>query len=312
MTWTQFNKIFYDKYFPQYFRDQKVSKFQQLKQGNVFIAEYEAKFTELARFAPHIVDTDHKKARKFKGGLDLDVFDRVGVQKLPTYVELLGRALMVEVILATKKQVKAPTTEWKACDIVIVNVTLHVDLLPLEIDHFHCILDMDWLTKYCATIDCVNKSVVFRPLGLPKFVFTRISSTVENISVVNEFPNVFPNELPRDLINRKIKFTIDVILYHPRKANTVADALSQKSVANFSCLLTSQKELLYDLERDGIEIVLPEQGGVLVATYAQPTIIEEIREKQLEDEFLKEIVDAIDSKPRPGFVLDNNVLKFQS
>ena len=103
MTWAQFNVIFYDKYFPQCFRDRKVSEFQELKQGNMSIAKYEAKFTELAHFAPYLIDTDYKKARKFEGGLDLNVFDRVGVLKLPTYVDVLGRALMAEANLATKK-----------------------------------------------------------------------------------------------------------------------------------------------------------------------------------------------------------------
>ncbi|XP_028121421.1 uncharacterized protein LOC114318692 [Camellia sinensis] len=112
MTWTQFNTIFYDKYFPQCFRDRKVSEFQELKQGRMSVAKCEAKFTELARFAPHMVDTDYKKARKFEGGLDLDILDRVGVLNLPTYVNVLDRALMAESILAAKKQTLAPRTDW--------------------------------------------------------------------------------------------------------------------------------------------------------------------------------------------------------
>ncbi|XP_028064495.1 structural maintenance of chromosomes protein 2-like [Camellia sinensis] len=65
----------YDKYFPQCFRDRKVFEFQELKQGKMSVAEYEAKFTEFARFAPYRVDTDYKKAQKFEGRLDLEVFD---------------------------------------------------------------------------------------------------------------------------------------------------------------------------------------------------------------------------------------------
>ncbi|XP_028090905.1 uncharacterized protein LOC114291076 [Camellia sinensis] len=112
MKWTQFNTIFYDKYFPQCFRDRKVSEFQELKQGRMSVAEYEAKFTELARFAPHMVDTDYKKACKFEGGLDLDILDRVGVLNLPTYVNVLDRALMEKSILAPKKQTLVPRTDW--------------------------------------------------------------------------------------------------------------------------------------------------------------------------------------------------------
>jgi len=87
-----------------------VSKFQELKQGRMFVAEYEAKFIELARFSPHMVDTDYKKAHKFEGGLYLHIFDRVGVLKLPTYVEVLDKSLMVKATLAAMKQSKSPTT----------------------------------------------------------------------------------------------------------------------------------------------------------------------------------------------------------
>ena len=112
MTWTQINEIFYDKYFPQCFRNQKVSEFQELKQGRMSIGKHKAKFTELARFAPHTVDTNYKKARKFEDGLDLDILDRVGVLNLPTYVSVLDRALMTESILEAKKQTLAPRTDW--------------------------------------------------------------------------------------------------------------------------------------------------------------------------------------------------------
>ncbi|XP_028123141.1 uncharacterized protein LOC114320229 [Camellia sinensis] len=93
--------------------DRKVSEFQELKQGKMSVAEYESKFTELAKFAPHMVDIDYKKARKFERGLDLEIFDRVGVLKLPTYVEVLNSALMAEAILVAKKQALALTTKWK-------------------------------------------------------------------------------------------------------------------------------------------------------------------------------------------------------
>ena len=101
------------------------------------------------------------------------------------------------------------------------------------------------------------------------------------------------------------------ILYHPGKANTVADALSRKSIGNLACLLTGQKELLCDLEKSEIEIVLREQGGTLAAISARPALIEEIKEKQQLDDFLKKIIEERDSKPKPGFKFENNVLKFQ-
>ncbi|XP_028125426.1 uncharacterized protein LOC114322348 [Camellia sinensis] len=92
-------------------QDRKVSEFEQLKQENMSIAEYEAKFTELALFAPYMVDSYYKKASKFEGGLTLDVFDRVGVLKMPKYVDVLDKVLMAEANLAAMKKTKTPTTE---------------------------------------------------------------------------------------------------------------------------------------------------------------------------------------------------------
>ena len=80
------------------------------------------------------------------------------------------------------------------------------------------------------------------------------------------------------------------ILYHPRKANTVTDALSRKSIGNLACLLTGQTELLYDLEKSELEIALRKQGGTIAAIFAQPALIEEIKEKQQQDDFLKKII----------------------
>jgi len=47
-----------------------------------------------------------------------------------------------------------------------------------------------------------------------------------------------------------------LINYHLGKTNVVADALSLKSSSFSAALLTTQKEIINDLERMGIEIVM--------------------------------------------------------
>ena len=71
------------------------------------VVEYEAKFTELARFAPHVIDTDYKKARHFEGGLRSDILERVNVLKLETYIGVLDRAIISEANIA--RQTKSTT-----------------------------------------------------------------------------------------------------------------------------------------------------------------------------------------------------------
>ncbi|XP_028059503.1 uncharacterized protein LOC114263191 [Camellia sinensis] len=109
LTWARFLELFYEKYFPQCMRDKKVTEFETLRQGNKIVAEYEVQFAELARFTPHMVDTDYKEARKFEGGLRTVILDRINVLKLPTYVDVLERAVIAEGNIAAQSRV----SEWK-------------------------------------------------------------------------------------------------------------------------------------------------------------------------------------------------------
>ncbi|KAL7224708.1 hypothetical protein ACSBR1_026067 [Camellia fascicularis] len=112
--------------------------------------------------------------------------------------------------------------------------------------HFDVILGMDWLAKYYATVDCALKRVIFRPPRQDEFYFERkrssfttvphichespklinkgcqgylcsiitettIDITLDNIPVVRDFLDVFPDELPSQLVDREIEFAIDVI-----------------------------------------------------------------------------------------------------
>ncbi|XP_028067473.1 uncharacterized protein LOC114270223 [Camellia sinensis] len=86
-----------------------VTEFETLRQGNKTVVEYEAQFAELARFALHMVDTDYKKARKFEGALRSAILDKVNMLKLPTYVDVLERAVIAEGNLATQNRI----SEWK-------------------------------------------------------------------------------------------------------------------------------------------------------------------------------------------------------
>ncbi|XP_028083300.1 uncharacterized protein LOC114284563 [Camellia sinensis] len=83
-------------------------------------------------------------------------------------------------------------------------------------------------------------------------------------------------------------------------------------MGNLACLLTKQEEVLKDFDKFEIEVVLHEHGILIATILAEPTIIVEIKQKQREDEFLKKIINEFERSPRPGFDVENEVLKFQN
>ncbi|KAK3025894.1 hypothetical protein RJ639_041691 [Escallonia herrerae] len=77
------HEIFLDKYFPRKVKDDMVEKFLKLEQGeDETIKDYEARFARLPRFATYGIDTEERRATRFKNGL------KYGIQKFLTAVTL--------------------------------------------------------------------------------------------------------------------------------------------------------------------------------------------------------------------------------
>ncbi|GJV75749.1 putative reverse transcriptase domain-containing protein [Tanacetum coccineum] len=120
------------------------------------------------------------------------------------------------------------------------------NLLPIHMLDFDVILGMDWLASHRATIDCYARTVIFGNVRQPEFVYhgssplksvklisamkartlishgcqgflasvmdTSLESpNIENLSVVREFADVFPDELPGLPSAREIEFGIELI-----------------------------------------------------------------------------------------------------
>ena len=67
------------------------------------------------------------------------------------------------------------------------------------------------------------------------------------------------------------------INYHPGKANVVADALNRKPSSFSATLLTTRKEIIQDLERMEIEVVIGHFEAYLASLSVQPTLVERIK-----------------------------------
>ncbi|GFZ12689.1 hypothetical protein Acr_23g0010740 [Actinidia rufa] len=346
---------------------------------------------------------------------------------------------------------------YNSCEIRINDVPMYVDLISLEMHSFDIILGMDWLSSYRALIDCVLKRVVFHSFAHSGLIFegvgvmpppylissmkarrlirkgsqaflcsvidTQVSPpSLEDIHVVWEFPDVFPNELLGSLVDREIEFYIDLnsdtrliskapyrmsplelkelkvqlqdllekgfirpsvspwgapVLFVRKKDGTdgfviysdashrgfgcvlmqhekvIAYALRQlrpheknypthdlelaavifslkiwrhylygvtcevftdhKSLkcVNLVCLVTSQTPLFVELERAEIEVIAPNTNMMLTTMIAQPTLMEIVKQRQLEDPYLWKVYEEMLVNPKPDFTLQDRALRFQ-
>lgn len=114
----------------------------------------------------------------------------------------------------------------KAYKVKICGRKLEVDIFVINTRGYDVILDMTWINKYHAGIDCKDKSITFKIPQQPEFKFvnesdeaetvrpavcTNLEVLVESIPVVDEFLDAFPKKLPGLSPDRDIKFSIDLI-----------------------------------------------------------------------------------------------------
>ena len=162
--------------------------------------------------------------------------------KLPS-VELLAYDLLVTSPLGHSVRVNRVN---KNCPLLVHDKEFSVDLIALPFHEFDLILGMDWLSKHRVIVDCDKKIVLLkcsdlsevtvqsiRSKSIPKVIsamkaqrflrkgcgaflalildFKREQVNFENIPMIREFPDVFPEELPRVPPEREMDLFIEVI-----------------------------------------------------------------------------------------------------
>jgi hypothetical protein len=97
----------------------------------------------------------------------------------------------------------------KGVPIVIQGELFEAELIVLGAQGLEVILGMDWLTKYQGIIDCARKAISITSSGGEKVEYVAIvhssqayckksiaRPTLEEVPIVYEYPDVFPEELP--------------------------------------------------------------------------------------------------------------------
>ncbi|XP_071719122.1 uncharacterized protein [Rutidosis leptorrhynchoides] len=135
---------------------------------------------------------------------------------------------------------------YQNCRLEFNDCMFPANLFPMTMHDFDIILGMDWLSRHHENIDCYSKRILFGNHSIPDCVFNGDlpvksikvisalkaqklishgyvgylasiqnlsieSPSLENIDVVREFPDVFPDELQGLPPVREVEFLIDLI-----------------------------------------------------------------------------------------------------
>ncbi|GJV66351.1 putative reverse transcriptase domain-containing protein [Tanacetum coccineum] len=91
-------------------------------------------------------------------------------------------------------------TVIQGATLTLLNQPFEIDLMPIKLGSFDVVISMDWLSKYHARIICDEK-VVHIPINGETLIIRVMEKKsdekrLEDIPVVREFPEVFPEDLP--------------------------------------------------------------------------------------------------------------------
>ncbi|CAL2256357.1 unnamed protein product [Prunus armeniaca] len=93
------------------------------------------------------------------------------------------------------------------------------------------------------------------------------------------------------------------IEYHPSRANVVADALRRKTNGNLAHLRTTYLSLLVELRKDGVELGMTQQGGILASLHVRSILVEWVIAAQLEDPTLCKIRGEVENGTRTDYAI---------
>ena len=97
LKWPEFYNAFVEWFMPESLRDAKAREFELLKQTEgISVLDYDTKFNQLARYAPHMVMIYNMKAKRFANGLNEYLFRAVPLTRITTDSDVLDTTLCFE------------------------------------------------------------------------------------------------------------------------------------------------------------------------------------------------------------------------
>nr|GEY24139.1 hypothetical protein [Tanacetum cinerariifolium] len=145
---------------------------------------------------PNMVPNTEKLLEAFIGGLPRSIEGNVTAFKPQTLEEAINIAQRLM---------------NQGCTLTLLNQHFEIDLMPIKLGSLEVVISMDWLSKNHAKILCDEK-VVHIPINGEILSFEKLDEKrLEDIIVVKEFPDIFPEDLPGLPPVHQVEFQIDLI-----------------------------------------------------------------------------------------------------
>ncbi|GJW94675.1 putative reverse transcriptase domain-containing protein [Tanacetum coccineum] len=190
----------------------------------------------------------------------------------------------------------------KGCTLTLLNQPFEIDLMPIKLGSFDVVIGMDWLSKYRAKI-LYDEKVVHIPIDVNEKKSDE--KKLEDIHVVKEFPDVFPEDLPGPEIIQEttekivqIRQRLQAARHRQRSYANIRRKPLEFQVDNRVMLKVSPRKVAYKLE-------LPEKLSSIHNTFhvsnlkkclSDESLVIPMKELQLDDKlnFVEEPVEVMD------------------
>ncbi|GJR70982.1 putative reverse transcriptase domain-containing protein [Tanacetum coccineum] len=192
----KFKKLLIKKYCPRTEVQKMEDEFYHLTMKGNDLKAYVRRFQELATLCPTMVPNYAKMIEVFIGGLPQSIKGNVTASKPQTPEEAINIAQRLMDQNRRQETFKAYAAT------------------PTENNSYDVVIGMDWLSKYHARIICDEKVVHIPIKVFAAQVMEKKSDEkrLEDIPIVREFLEVFPEDLPGLPPIRQVEFQIDLIL----------------------------------------------------------------------------------------------------
>nr|GEX22442.1 reverse transcriptase domain-containing protein [Tanacetum cinerariifolium] len=231
ITWVEFKKLLIKKYCPRAEIQNMEDEFYHLTVKGNDLKTYVRRFQELATLCPTMeainisqrlmdqvtkhtpvqVSSDHKRKFDDKRSFNNNNYHNTNTNnRYNNYQPQQNRRQE-----AVKAYTATPAENNRLYP-DLLNQPFKIDLMPIKLSSFDVVIDMDWLSKYHAKILCEEK-VIHIPIDSETFIIRVVENKsdekrLEDIPVVKEFPDIFPEDLPGLPPVHQVESQIDLIL----------------------------------------------------------------------------------------------------